>query len=214
MKKRLQINRLTFDQITENLLLINQDQSFLFNQISHVNSNRFHLIEYLQSLDNKSHIIHEQISCLRKQIDQRRHSIEGNEGKLQRLTGEKEQIVRFLLEKQHWIIRLTRHLQSSEKILRKSRWNLDQLCSKLKPIRLQIIGELNLMNSFDRRDQIDYKQMIFSLRKQVLKTRKKKIPFQHRQILTKISQKKNQSIRKRKRKNPIEKISHSFLSDR
>ena len=211
MKKRLQINRTTFDQIKENLLLINQDQSFLFNQISHINSNRFHLTEYLQSLDNKSHIIQEQISCLRKQIDQRRDSIQGNEGKLQRLTGEKDQIVRFLLEKQHWIVRLTKHLQSTEKTLQQSRWNIDELCSKLKPIRLQIIGELYLINSFDRRDQIDYKQMIFSLRKQILETRKKKNHFQHRQILTKIAQKKNQSS---KRKSPSRNSSiRCFLID-
>lgn len=185
LKKRLQINRITLDEIQENLILINQDQSCLFNQISHINNNRFHLNEYLQSLDDKSRIIQEQISCLRKKIDQSRLSTEENQDKLQRRTREIEYIVRSLLEKQHWIVRLNKQFELMEKIREESRWNLDQLCSKLQPIRVQILGELSSI----KYDKIASKQLIFSLRKQLLESRKKENHFQHRQILTKIVKK-------------------------
>lgn len=197
LKKCLQINRTTFDRIQSNLLSINQDQSNLFNQISHINTHAFHLHRHLHSLENQSQILEQQIFITQKNIDQIKHSIDWNQRKFQRLTIEKQQIVRCVLEKQHWIIRMNEHIQSNEKHLEQCQWNDNQLIEKVHRIRQELLRELHLLNSFKRREQIDYKHMIFSLKKQLLQTRKKKIHFQQQQILTKI--KLNKSIRTRKK---------------
>ena len=197
LKKRLQLNRNTFDRIKENLLSINQDQSFLFNQISRINTQAFHLRQHLHSLENKSQILEQQISHLQKNIDQIKGSIDENERKLQRLTNEQGPIVRFLLEKQRWIVRMNQYVQWNDKHLRQCRLADEQILPRIARLRKEIFRELHLMNSFERRDQTNYKHKIFFLQKQVLETRKNKNHFEHQQILTRI--KLNKSIRKSKK---------------
>lgn len=182
MKKFLQSNQITFDQIKQNISLMNRNHSILINQISTINKQRFHLIKYLNFLENKSLIKQQQIFNIENKFNQIKHSIDLNNQKFRQLTFEKQNIGSCLLNKQHGIVLISKHIELNKKNLIQYRLNFNQLMKKIPSIRNQVLDEIQSNKLLKRQNRFDLKQSILSLRKELFEYKKKNNRFQHRQI--------------------------------
>jgi len=182
MKKFLQSNQITFDQIKQNISLMNRNHSILINQISTINKQRFHLIKYLNFLENKSLIKQQQIFNIENKFNQIKHSIDLNNQKFRQLTFEKQNIGSCLLNKQHGIVLISKHIELNKKNLIQYRLNFNQLMKKIPSIRNQVFDEIQSNKLLKKQNRFDLKQSILSLRKELFEYKKKNNRFQHRQI--------------------------------
>jgi len=192
MKKFLQSNEKIFSQIKQNISLLEKNSSILFNQISTINKQQFHFIQYLEILQKKFLIEQQKILNILKKFNYIKHIIDLNNQKFQRFTLEKQKIILFLLNKQHFIILINKHIEFNETIQNKHRSCYNKLIKKIRQIRSQVLRENQQIKLFEKQYQPDIKQFILHLRKELIEYKKKNNDFQHRinrQILTKFNEK-------------------------
>lgn len=187
LKQIFQINQKLFNQIKQNIIILDKNSSILFNQISKINKQKFDFIELIDILKKKFFIKQQQIFNSLNQFYSIKQFIDLNKKKFQQISIEKQNISSFLLEKQHLIIIFNRYINSNNNILIKHQLSYNKLNNKIQQIRKQILNEIQQNKSVDKHQhQINLKQKIGHLRKELFEYKKKTNQIHRRHITQQI----------------------------
>lgn len=187
MKKILYSNQTISHQIKQKISLVDKNSSVLLNQISTIDKHRIHLIEHIDSLHNKWLVIQQEVLNSLNKFNRMKYLSDLNNQKHQRFIQEKQNIILFLLEKQRLIVLVNKHIELNDKNLNRHRSCYIKLMNQIRQMGNKVLREIQSMKPFEKQPQLDMKQVILRLRKELLEYKKKNNDFQHRinrQILT------------------------------
>ncbi|CAF3942857.1 unnamed protein product [Rotaria sp. Silwood2] len=180
MKKIFHLNQAIFHQIEQNISHIIKNHSRLLNQILTIDKQRLHLIQYINYLHNKWLVDQQQILNISEKFNNIKYTIDLNNKKFQQYTIEKQNIILFLLKKQHLIVLINEHIKLNDSIRNKHRLCYNKLINEIRQIRNKVLDEIHKIKSFKQQNQPNMKQFILHLRQELFEYKKKNNYLQHR----------------------------------